>query len=95
MIEYEAVLRRQIHEHNPADVEAFLDYLISASSRPRVSFRLHPLLPDPADELVLEAAIAGDCDAIVTFNTADFVGVEPFGIRVLKPVDILRETEIF
>ncbi len=40
---------------------------------------------DPADEMVLEAAINGRADALVTFNWRDF-GAEPmrFGVAVLS-----------
>jgi predicted nucleic acid-binding protein len=47
-------------------------------------------LGDPDDDMVLEAAINGRADAIVTFNVRDF-GVVPgrFNIRVLRPGDAL------
>ena len=43
------------------------------------------MLRDPNDDLVLEVAVAGGCEAIVTFNKRDFGGAERFGIRVLSP----------
>jgi hypothetical protein len=50
-----------------------------------------PLLRDPADEMVLEAAVNGRAAAIVTFNQRDF-GVVPqqFGVEVLTPAVALR-----
>ena len=50
-----------------------------------------PQLRDPADELVLAAAVNGKAAAIVTFNRRDF-GVAParFGIQVLRPTEALR-----
>jgi hypothetical protein len=40
---------------------------------------------------VLEAAINGYADAIVTFNTRDFIDVVGgFGIDLVTPVEILR-----
>lgn len=49
-----------------------------------------PLLRDPADEMVLEAAANGSAAAIVTFNQRDF-GVVPlqFGVEVLTPAAAL------
>jgi len=48
-------------------------------------FRLRPFLQDPGDEFLLELAVAVQADAIVTYNLRHFVGVERFGIQVLKP----------
>jgi hypothetical protein len=50
-----------------------------------------PQLPDPGDEMVREAAVNGEADAIVTFNQRDF-GQAPktFGIDLLLPRDALR-----
>ena len=50
-----------------------------------------PMLRDPADEMVLEAAANGRAAAIVTFNQRDF-GVIPlqFGVEVLTPAVALR-----
>ena len=41
--------------------------------------------------MVLEAAVNGRAEAVVTFNARDFAGVvEEFGIELLTPVAILR-----
>jgi len=50
-----------------------------------------PYLRDPKDEMVLETAVAGGCDAIVTYNRRDFVGAEKFGIQVLSPKAFLQQ----
>ncbi len=54
-------------------------------------FLWRPQLRDPADELVLEAAVNGRADAIVTFNRRDF-GLIParFGIEVPTPGQSIR-----
>lgn len=54
-------------------------------------FIWRPQLRDPADELVLDAAVNGGAEAIVTFNIRHF-GVAPrlFGIDLLIPADALR-----
>jgi predicted nucleic acid-binding protein len=41
--------------------------------------------------MVLETAINGRAAVIVTFNRADFVGSERFGVRIVSPVEALRE----
>jgi predicted nucleic acid-binding protein len=44
--------------------------------------------------MVLEAAVNGQADALVTFNTRDFAGVaERFGVAVLSPGDALRQLQ--
>ena len=49
-------------------------------------------LRDPNDEMVLEAAINGQTDALVTYNVADFkIAGERFKIPVLRPADLLRK----
>jgi hypothetical protein len=35
--------------------------------------------------------VEAEADAIVTHNVRDFSGAEKFGIRVLRPQDLLRE----
>lgn len=54
-------------------------------------FLWRPQLRDPADEMVLETAINGRADALVTFNRRDY-GEAPirFGIELVSPKDALR-----
>lgn len=54
-------------------------------------FVWRPQLRDPADEMVLEAAVNGQADAIVSFNHRDF-GTAParFGLALLLPQDAFR-----
>ncbi|MDE2981482.1 MAG: putative toxin-antitoxin system toxin component, PIN family [Gemmatimonadota bacterium] len=49
-------------------------------------FLWRPQLRDPADEMVLETAVNGNADGLVTFNWRDF-GDAPgaFGIEMLSP----------
>jgi len=56
-----------------------------------VHFRWRPQLRDPGDELVLEAAVNGRADALVTHNVDDFEGVASrFGLSVMQPRALLR-----
>ena len=69
----------------PERVGQFLD-LLSALGRPlEISFLWRPMLRDPDDEMVLEAAVTGRADLLLTFNCRDFVGSERFGVRVERP----------
>ncbi len=50
-----------------------------------------PQRRDPADELVLEAAVNGQAAALVTFNRRDFGAVPArFGIEMLTPAEAIR-----
>ena len=40
--------------------------------------------------MVLELAVAAGVDYVVTFNTRDFAGAERFGLRVVRPGELLR-----
>ena len=73
-----------------AQVGIFLDAVIAMAEPVETHFLWRPLFRDPADELVLEAAVNGQAAAIVTFNQRDF-GTVPlkFGIEVLLPVTAL------
>jgi predicted nucleic acid-binding protein len=89
-IEYEAVCRRSEHRveaglSNP-QVEIFLDALIAIGEPVETHFLWRPQLRDPNDEMVLEAAVNGRADALVTFNVRDYgTAAARFGVAVLLP----------
>jgi putative PIN family toxin of toxin-antitoxin system len=91
LLEYEAVLKRHGAElgFSEGDIDFFLDAVCSQSGLHRQYFSLRPTLPDPNDDLILEAAVASASDFIVSFNRRDFAGVERFGIRCLTPGELL------
>ena len=93
-LEYEATC--QLAEHRLAagldldQVGIFIDAVIAMAEPVETHFIWRPQLRDPADELVLEAAVNGRAEAIVTFNRRDF-GMAPkrFGIDLLPPAEAL------
>lgn len=95
ILEYEAVGKRQAQllKIPEATVEAILRAFCFFGRETDIHFRLRPFLPDPSDEFLLELAVAGRADAIVTHNVRHFAGVERFGIRVLTPREFLRTIE--
>jgi predicted nucleic acid-binding protein len=58
-----------------------------------VHFLWRPQTRDPSDDMVLEAAINGRADLVITYNVADFVDAcRHFDIEVVRPGDLLRRT---
>jgi predicted nucleic acid-binding protein len=57
-------------------------------------FLWRPQLRDPNDEMVLEAAVNGRADALVTFNLRDF-GTAParFGVEALLPREAIARNK--
>ena len=91
-IEYEAVLQRQ--EQRAAfgleadEVDAFLAGLANVLKPIDISFLWRPQLKDPADEMVLEAAVNGQCTHLVTWNLRDFAQAAPrFNLKLVIPFE--------
>jgi len=87
VLEYEKVaLAHQEHlVFSREDILAYIDYLCSIAIRQKVYYLWRPCLRDPSDDMVLELAVAAQCDYIITFNKKDFVGSEQFGIFAVTP----------
>jgi putative PIN family toxin of toxin-antitoxin system len=95
LFEYEEVLsrpeQRTIHQLTDAELDATIRDLAALIEPVRVDYRWRPQLTDPDDELVLEAAINGSAEAIVTHNVRDFLpAADRFRIQVLTPGVIMR-----
>ena len=97
-LEYEDVLlraeHRLAHGLSPEQVEDFLAALAAYIEPVRIYFHWRPQLVDPSDEIVLETAVNGRADAIVTNNFRHFSLVpERFRMKVLRPGELLRSTQ--
>ena len=95
-LEYEAVLKRPeqrlAHGLGLRDIDHFLAALASGCEAVEVSFQWRPQSSDPNDEMVLETAVNGRADALITHNVRDFAkGAARFGLRVLRPGELLKE----
>jgi putative PIN family toxin of toxin-antitoxin system len=95
-LEYEDVLKRPehrlVHGLGIEAIDEFLAELAALIEPVEVHFQWRPQSRDPNDEMVLEAAINGRADALVTYNLADFAGAaERFRIPVLRPSELLSE----
>ena len=96
MLEYEAVLMRPKQRlatgMSVQDVQDFLDELAALLIPVTTWFLWRPRLRDPDDEMVLDAAINGGAEAIVTFNVQDFrPAAAVFSLRILTPAETLFE----
>jgi putative PIN family toxin of toxin-antitoxin system len=94
-LEYEEVLKRPEHRlatgMSLEDIDRFLRGLAAIMVPVEVRFVWRPQLPDPDDEMVLEAAINGGANRIVTFNTRDFRAAGRFGVGIVTPAEFLEE----
>lgn len=97
-LEYEDVLKRP--EHRIAHgftleaIDDFLAELATLIEPVEVHFQWRPQSRDPNDEMVLEAAINGHADALVTYNVADFAApAHRFRIAVLTPAALLKKVK--
>jgi len=93
VLEYEDVAKRLLEDIllTEQDIDDILDYLCAIANRHQVFYLWRPFLRDPKDDMVLELAVAADCDFIVTFNKRDFHGADRFGLRVVTPKEFLVE----
>lgn len=98
MLEYEAVLTRPEHLDaaglHSDEVGEILDALAKVVVPVHLRFLWRPSLKDPADEMVLETAVNGGADRLVTFNVRQLADTARlFGIRVLQPRDAWKEVK--
>jgi predicted nucleic acid-binding protein len=89
-VEYEAICQRAEHRRaaglTEQETDIFITAVIAMAEPVATHFLWRPQLRDPNDEMVLEAAVNGQADALITFNLGDF-GDAPsrFGVELLLP----------
>lgn len=66
------------------------DLVLAAARLQRVHFRWRTQLSDPGDAHVLELAVAGQVDYIITHNVKDFVPAAGLGITAIAPGDFIK-----
>jgi predicted nucleic acid-binding protein len=89
-LEYEDVLKRpeqmMASGLSAAQVDAAVAALAAAMEPVEIYFTWRPVAADPGDDMVLDAAINGRADPLVTHNVPHFAAAAPrFGVAVLTP----------
>lgn len=97
LAEYEDVMGRATLFHgcrlDAAEREELLDIFLSRCEWTRVYYLWRPNLRDEADNHLVELAVAGAAECIVTYNLRDLRAMElrfP-ALRVMTPEDFLKE----
>ena len=91
VMEYEEVLHRPgMVPLSKAAVGDVLDYVCASGLRKQVHFLWRPKLADVRDDMVLEAAFNGTCDAIVTWNVRDFAAASDMAINIGQPDQFVK-----
>ena len=89
MLQYEAVLLRppQLAASNLSrpELQALLDAIAVVTTPVTISYLWRPILRDPDDELVLETAMNGQANVLLTFNERDFAGAQRLALRISRP----------
>jgi len=94
-LECEDVLQREdqraVHGLSRAEVLVALRELAALCAPAETHFRWRPQTSDPGDDMVLEAAVNGRAEFLVTHNVLDFVGAAgKFQFRVTPPGAFLK-----
>ena len=93
-LEFEEVLlrpknREKYDYFSHEEIRLIISDIVSLSHRTKLHFLWRPFLKDSFDDKVLETAVNGHAQAIITYNTKDFVGVKKyFDIDILTPAEL-------
>ena len=95
-LEYESICMLADHRlaanASESDVQNLLSAIFDVIEPVEVHYQWRPQLSDANDEMILETAVNGQADAIVSFNHHHFKDApRRFGIHLWKPAEALRE----
>ncbi len=95
-LEYRDVALRSEHVRASAlskrEILELIEAMEAFAEPVEVEIKTRPLSPDPSDDMVLDVAINGRAEALVTTNAKHFAGAgKRFGIPVLSPAELLEK----
>lgn len=96
LLEYESVLKRPEHlaGRSLAQVDALLDDVCAMARPVHIDVLWRPQTHDESDNMVLETALNGGADGLVTFNVRDFtVAASRFHLPVWRPDEFLQRLQ--
>ena len=94
VLQYESVLSRVEHKKahglTVTQLDEVINSLVRIAEPVQIRFLWRPLLSDPRDDMVLETAVNGRADLLVTFNQKDFVtAAKGFAHETVRPSEAL------
>jgi len=94
VLEYEELAKRLQWKGKPPwkSITDILDFVCASGRQRKIHYLWRPRLPDSSDDMVLEVAVAGHCDYIITYNKRHFADAKSFGIGLLTPREFLKMT---
>ena len=95
-LEYRDVALHSEHVGAPAlstrEIVELIEAVEAFAEPVEVVMNTRPMSPDPSDDTVLDVAINGRAEALVTSNKKHFAGAgKGFGIPVLSPAQLLEK----
>jgi predicted nucleic acid-binding protein len=95
-LEYRDVALRPEHlsasELSQQEVLGLIESLEAASETVEIVIQFRPLSSDPNDDMILDLAINGHAEAVITKNAKHFGAAGGrFGIPILSPAEFLRQ----
>jgi putative PIN family toxin of toxin-antitoxin system len=96
-LEFEEVLLRPINRKKyeyftEKEIRLIISDIVHISYKTKLHFLWRPFLKDSFDDKILETAVNGQAQAIITYNTKDFVGVKKyFDIDILTPAELFEK----
>lgn len=95
-LEYREVALRPEHVNasalNRGEILELIEALEAFAEPVEVLIKNRPLTSDPDDDMVMDVAINGGAEALVTGNTKHFASAgKRFGVPVLSPTELLEQ----